>query len=162
MSLAAIRVYDVVLFIHIGAAVLAFGPTFGYAFFQVIAERRFPRSVPAVFSAMTATNRYLITPAALVLVAAGIYLTADVWDFGYLFVTVGLIVWLALITLTHGFFIPHETRARELAERDIAASGDGEVAFSDEYWAISKRYAQVGSLAGVLVLLAVFFMTVKP
>jgi uncharacterized membrane protein len=162
VSLAAIRVYDVVLFIHIGAAVLAFGPTFGYAFFQVIAERRFPRSVPAVFSAMSATNRYLVTPAALLLIAAGIYLTADVWDFGYLFVTVGLIVWLALMGLTHGFFIPHETRARELAERDIAASGDGEVTFSDEYWAISKRYAQVGSLAGVLVLLAVFFMTVKP
>jgi hypothetical protein len=162
MTTAAIRFYDVVLFIHISAAVLAFGPTFGYAFFQAIAERRFPRSVPAVYSAMSATNKYLVTPAALVLVAGGIYLTLDVWDFGYLFVTVGLMAWVVLIGLTHGFFIPHETRARGLAERDIAASREGQVEFSDEYWAVSKRYAQVGSLAGVIVLVAVFFMTVKP
>jgi hypothetical protein len=44
----------------------------------------------------------------------------------------------------------------------VAAAGQGEVEFSDEYLAVSKRLEQVGTVAGVLVLVAVFFMVVKP
>jgi len=55
-----------------------------------------------------------------------------------------------------------ERRLAELAERDIAAAGSGEVELSDEYWAASKRSAIWGSLAGVLVLVILFFMVVKP
>ncbi len=49
-----------------------------------------------------------------------------------------------------------------LAERDIEAAGPGEVEFSDEYWAVSKRIGQVGTLAGIIILVTIFFMTVKP
>ena len=71
----AVQFYDVVVWLHITAAILAFGPTFGYAFFQTIAERTNPRAIPTVMAAMTAIDRYMVTPGVIVLAAAGIYLT---------------------------------------------------------------------------------------
>jgi hypothetical protein len=89
-------------------------------------------------------------------------LTIDAWDFSDVFVGVGILAIIVLLGLAGGFFSPQGRRAMELAERDIAAAGDGEVEFSDEYWAVSKRIAQVGTLAGVIIVVAIFFMTVKP
>ena len=159
---AAITGYEVGVFIHIAAVVLAFGPTFGYAFFQAVTERTNPRGVPTMWRATETTSNFLVTPAALIALAAGLYLTIDAWDFGDLFVNVGLVAIILLLGLAHGFFRPQGRKAIELAERDIAAAGTGEVEFSDEYWAVSKRIAIVGSLAGIIILVTIFFMTVKP
>jgi hypothetical protein len=159
---AEIYFYDVVLFIHIGAVVVAFGATFAYPFFQTVVERMSPRSVPAMLRAMHASSRYLVTPGSLVVLASGIYLTIDRWDFGQLFVTVGLSIAVVLIILGGAFFDRHEARAIELAERDVAAAGTGEVELSEEYWEVSKRFARVGIVASLLILVAVFFMAVKP
>ena len=42
VPIASIYFYDVVVFVHVAAVVLAFGPTFGYAFFQ--GDRGAPRA----------------------------------------------------------------------------------------------------------------------
>jgi hypothetical protein len=165
IPLAEIRFYDVVVFIHVAAAVVAFGATFAYPFFQAVVERVSPRSVPAMFRAMSTTDRTLVIPGALVVLAAGLYLviTEDGgFDFGQLFVQVGMVIIIVLLILGLTFFRIHEHRALELAERNIAAAGQGEVEFSDEYWAVSRRMQQVGGLAGLMIVVAVFFMTVKP
>ncbi len=159
---AAVEFYDVVLFVHITAVVVAFGATFSYPFFQAVVERVSPRSVPAMFRAMHTTDRYLVIPGSLVVLAAGIYMTIERWDFGYLFITVGMSIVVVLIILGVTFFNRHETRAIELSERDIAAAGSGEVELSEEYWEVSKRIGRVGTSAGLLILVAVFFMAVKP
>jgi uncharacterized membrane protein len=162
VNVLAVQTYDVVEFVHVAAVVLAFGPTFGYAFFQTIAERSHPRSVPYVMRVFTRIDRTLVTPGMLVVLAAGIYLTADRWEFSDLFVVVGLVAIIALLAFAHGFFIRTEGALAELAERDIAASGSGEVTFSDEYWKLSKRVAIIGALAGLIVMVTIFFMVVKP
>jgi hypothetical protein len=159
---AEIRFYDVVVFVHVTAVVVAFGATFAYPFFQAVVERASPRSVPAMFRAMHTTSRYLVVPGALVVLAAGVYLTIERWDFGQLFVIVGLFVVVVVIILGATFFDRHESRAIELAQRDVAAAGAGEVVLSDEYWEVSKRIARVGMLASLLILVALFFMVVKP
>jgi predicted integral membrane protein DUF2269 len=159
---AVIYFYDVVLFIHIGAVVIAFGATFAYPFFQAGVERVSPRSVPAMLRAMHTTSRYLVTPGSLVVLASGIYLTIERWDFGQLFVIVGLSIVIVVIILGGAFFDRHEARAIELAERDVAAAGAGEAVLSEEYWEVSKRFARVGMAASLLILVAVFFMAVKP
>lgn len=158
----AIHLYDVVLFVHVGAVVVAFGATFAYPFFQAVVERVSPRSVPAMFRAMHAASRYLVTPGLFVVLAAGIYLTADRWDFGYLFVTAGLAIIAVLAVLGLTFFDRQEARLIELSERDVTAAGAGEAELSEEYWEVSRRFARVGMLASVLVLAALFLMTVKP
>jgi hypothetical protein len=159
---AEIQLYDVVVFVHVTAVVVSFGATFAYPFFQTVVERSSPRSVPAMFRAMHTTSRYLVVPGALVVLAAGIYLTIERWDFGQLFVVVGLFVVVVVIILGATFFDRHESRAIELSQRDVAAAGAGEVVLSDEYWEVSKRIARVGMLASLLILVAVFFMVVKP
>ena len=159
---AEIRFYDVMVFIHVTAVVVAFGATFAYPFFQTVVERVSPRSVPAMFRAMHTTSRYLVIPGALVVLAAGTYLTIDRWDFGDLFVLVGLSVIVVVIILGATFFDRHEARAIELSERDVTAAGVGEVKLSAEYWEVSKRITRVGMLASLLILVAVFFMVVKP
>ena len=159
---AEIQLYDVVVFIHVTAVVVAFGATFAYPFFQAVVERSSPRSVPAMFRAMHTTSRYLVVPGALVVLTAGVYLTIDRWDFRQLFVLVGLFVVVVLIILGATFFDRHEDRAIELSQRDVAAAGAGEVVLSDEYWEVSKRIMRVGMLASLLTLVAVFFMVVKP
>jgi hypothetical protein len=159
---AEIQLYDVVVFVHVTAVVVSFGATFAYPFFQTVVERSSPRSVPAMFRAMHTTSRYLVVPGALVVLAAGIYLTIERWDFGQLFVVVGLFVVVVVIILGAMFFDRHESRAIELSQRDVAAAGAGEVVLSDEYWEVSKRIARVGMLASLLILVAVFFMVVKP
>ncbi len=159
---ADILFYDVMVFVHVTAVVVAFGATFAYPFFQAVVERVSPRSVPAMWRATHAASHYLVIPGSLVVLAAGIYLTVDRWDFGYLFITVGLSIIVVLILLGVAFFDRHEARAIELSERDVAAAGAGEVELSAEYWEVSKRVARVGMAASLLILVAVFFMTVKP
>jgi hypothetical protein len=160
--IAKIFFYDVVVFLHVTAVVVAFGATFAYPFFQAVVERVSPRSVPAMWRATHTASHYLVIPGSFVVLAAGIYLTVDRWDFGHLFITVGLSVIVVLIVLGVAFFDRHEARAIELSERDVAAAGVGEVELSEEYWEVSKRIARVGMLASLLIMLAVFFMTVKP
>jgi hypothetical protein len=161
-AVADILFYDVMVFIHVIAVVVAFGATFAYPFFQAVVERVSPRSVPAMWRATHTASRYLVIPGSLVVLAAGIYLTVDRWDFGYLFITVGMSIIVVLILLGAAFFDRHEARVIELSERDVAAAGAGEVELSEEYWEVSKRIARVGMLASLLIVVAVFFMTVKP
>ena len=146
--LATITAYNVGKFIHVLAVVLAFGPTFGYGFFIGLADTRAPAAVPAANRAVRLTNLFLVTPAMIVVLAAGFYLLAegDV-SMGESWVTVGLVAIIILFGLIHGFFNPRTRRAIELAERDLAAGGE----LSPEYRRISSQMARVGQLAGLIV-----------
>jgi hypothetical protein len=54
--------------------------------------------------------------------------------------------------------IPTAKRAEALAERDVAASGQEAIGLSEEYRALTRRLATVGSLLSLLVLVTVYFM----
>jgi uncharacterized membrane protein len=150
--------YKFVLFLHILAVVLAFGPTFGYGFFFSVVPQ-FPRAAPAIIAGVQKVDRYLVQPGMIVLLLAGIYLLADgPWDAGDAFVSIGFLAIIVLFGLSHGFFRPQTQRARELAERDLKA-GD---TLSDEFNAVSERLGKVGGLAGLIVVATVFFMAYKP
>jgi uncharacterized membrane protein len=156
--LATITDYSVGLFVHILAVVLAFGPTVGYAFFYSVAPQ-YPRATPALLAGVQKVDRYLVTPGMVVLLIAGIYLLADgPWEASEAFITIGFIAIIVLFGLQHAFFVPHTRKAKELAERDLQA-GD---TLSDEFMAVSERIGRVGSVAGLIVAVTIFFMTVKP
>jgi hypothetical protein len=156
--LATITGYSVGLFLHILAVVLAFGPTFGYALFFSVAPQ-FPRATPALLAGVQKTDRYLVNPGMIVLLLAGLYLLSDgPWEMSDTFISVGFLTILLLFGLQHGFFGPKVREAKAIAERDLE-SGDS---LSDEFTALSQRIGQVGTLAGVIVVIAIFFMTVKP
>jgi hypothetical protein len=152
--------YKIALFLHVLAVVLAFGPTFGFGiFFSVLP--RFPNAAPALLSGVEKCNRYLVVPGTVLVLAAGMYLLFDaneIWDQSDAFIGVGFLATFALLALQLFFFMPEGRRALELAERDVER-GD---ALSDEFQAVGQRLGQVGTLAGLIVVVTIFFMTYKP
>lgn len=152
--------YKIALFLHILAVVIAFGPTFGYALFFSVAPQ-YPRATPAILTGMQRCDRYLVNPGMIVLLLAGIYLLASsdsAWEASDAFVSVGFLAIIVLFGLQHAFFQPQVRKAKALAERDLQA-GD---ALSAEFEALGQRIGRAGSLAGLVVVVTIFFMSYKP
>jgi uncharacterized membrane protein len=158
MVAADITGYSVGVFIHILAVVLAFGPTFAYGLIFSVMPKH-PRSAPAFFEAIRKVDTYLVDPGMLVVLLGGIYLMSDGnWDGGEAFITVGFLAIIVLLGLQHAFFRPQGRKAQELAERDLK-NGD---TFSAEFEEITRRLSMIGPIAGLIVVVTIFFMTVKP
>lgn len=156
--------YNVVVFIHISAAMIAFGATFAYPIVDAVLRRPGNLHHLAWWNQVRVElGRKLITSAATVLLIAGIYLAAaGPYSFSDTFVSIGMVILVALLGVGGAFFAPTERKAAELAQRDISASEGGEVRLSAEYQALSSRLNTVGIIFGVLVLVAVFVMVIKP
>ncbi len=157
----AVSFYEVVLVIHIVAAVAAFGLVFIAPLVAAWTRRADPRAVPAVHRALVLAVQRVLQPAATLVLLAGLFLVidSDAWEFKQAWVSVGLVVIATLLGLAGAVFIPRERRAAEIAERDLA-TGDGTL--STEYDALARRLANLWALAGLLVLVAVFVMVTKP
>lgn len=152
--------YKIALFLHVLAVVLAFGPTFGYAFFFSVAPQ-YPAATPAILAGVQKVDRYLVNPGMIVLLLAGIGLLSasdGVWDGSDAFVVVGIVAIVVLFGLQHGFFQPQVRKAKELAERDLKAGGT----LSPEFEAVGDRIGKVGTLAGLIIVVTIFFMVYKP
>jgi Predicted integral membrane protein (DUF2269) len=150
--------YKIALFLHVLAVVLAFGPTFGYALFFSVAPQ-YPRATPAILAGVQKCDKYLVGPGMLVIIFAAFYMQIDGdWDASEAFISVGFLAWALLLALQHAFFTPQVRKAKDLAERDLKA-GD---TLSDEFTALSERIGKVGTLAGLVVVVTIFFMTYKP
>jgi hypothetical protein len=162
VTTVAVTFYDVVKWIHVTAIVVGLGPTFAYGLYITMATAREPRSVPFVFAVIQRIDKILVTAGSVLILITGIYLAADRWDFGYFFVTWGLIAIIALIAIGIFFFTPNERRAEQLARRDIEASGAGEVRFSDEFKAVNARMARMGPIIGLIVVVTIYVMVAKP
>ena len=163
MSTVAVTFYNVVVWLHVSAVVLAFGPTFAFAIYIALAQRKYPRAIPAVLEAQTMISRSMVTIGGVLVLVTGIYLAADVWEFSDFFVIWGLLAIIALLGLTHGFFIPNDTRAARAAKRDIEAAGPtGDVELGREFNEFSGRSARMGPIAGLIVILTIYVMAAKP
>ena len=152
--------YKIALFFHVLAVVVAFGPTFGYALLFSVAPQ-FPRATPALLRGIQRIDRYLVNPGMGIILIAGIVLMVDgnnIWDGSNFFIVWGFIAIIALFGIQHGYFQPAVRKAIEIADRD-AQAGD---TLSPEFEAVSQRIGQVGTLAGAIVIVTVFFMTYKP
>lgn len=160
---ASITAQSISIWIHISAVVVGFGATFAEALAFPVAMRLDKRHLPYVHRLGIAINQRLATPALLVILVTGVYQAnhAD-WDFGAFWISATFLIVLVLGGLLGAYFIPTDRRLAALAERDIAASGDGDVVLSEEYQRGARKIAMVGSLAGFLVIAAVFLMVTKP
>jgi uncharacterized membrane protein len=156
--------YNIVVFVHISAAIMAFGVTFAYPIVDAALHRSGNLQHLAWWHRIQVEiGQKLITSAAVVVLLAGIYLAAaGPYGFGDTFVSIGIVVIVLLLGIGGAFFAPSERKAAELAERDISAAAGGQVSLSAEYDAIAGRLRLVGILSAVLVLVAVFLMVIKP
>ena len=148
----AVQFYDVILWIHIVAFLVAFGPTYGYGLFMAAASKAGPTAMIEAVKVMARWDRIAITIGAVVLLISGHYMAGDRWDFSDFFVNWGNIVILVLLGFTHAYFVPRERRV-------IAALEQGN---EEEAQAIGQKLGMVGAFMGVLVILTVYVMTAKP
>lgn len=156
----AVAAYDVVLAIHIMAVVVSFGVVFAYPLMFALTAKHDPRGLPLMHRIETTVDRVLVNGGLVVVVAAGIFLATDGKHWSEFFVQWGLGAAVAIGALVGAVMIPASKKAQQLAERDLV-SGDG-ATMSEEYRAVTKRIATVGSLLSGLVLLTILFMAIKP
>ncbi len=155
--------YTVALFLHIAAAVIAFGGTFSYPIIDVVIRRVDIRSLPVWHEAQNAIGMKLITPGAILVLISGIYIASDRWSEagGAWFSAAGVIV-IVLLGLGHGFFAPTARKMAAQARTDIAAGATDASGLSPAYEALATRTRAVGILASLLILLALLLMVWKP
>ncbi|MCB0828147.1 MAG: DUF2269 family protein [Solirubrobacterales bacterium] len=159
----AVTGYDISIWIHITAVVVGFGATFGEALFFPVAMKMDPRHLPYVHRIQLAINRNLATPALVLIIATGIYQLVDRdWDIGAFWISATFLIVIIIGGLLGGYFIPADRRLEAMVSDEIAAAGDGPFEPSDEYLARSRTEGFVGTATGLLVIVAIYLMVVKP
>ena len=157
---AAITLYLVIKALHVMAAFAAYGLPFAYPFVIPYLRRNHPRTLPGVHDVQHRLSIALTGPGTVALFAFGVYMASkeDLW--GESWVMVGVTI-LAIIAIAGGGIVKWTKELSELARADIHAGGDT-VVFSAEYDRVYQRYLITEATLGVLVLVAIFFMVVKP
>ena len=161
-TLASVRFFDIVLWLHITSVVIAFGVMFTYPVIVPLTVRNAPRQVAWLHDMQAALGRMVVTPAAALVLITGIYLAADADVFSKWWVAVPLLAILLILGLGGAFFAPRDRKLAELARRDIAAAGDGQVVFSEEYEDLGRQVGTVGAFVVLLVVIVIFVMVTGP
>lgn len=149
----AIAFYDVVLFVHIVAVVLAFGVTFTYPLIYAVAARSSWPQRAALHGVQQRISRNYISFGLLAVVLAGAYLASDRDLWGEPWVAGPLIIAIAIGGLGGGYLGPREVKLVELSN-----DGGDEAA----YRTVLRQARLAGSGVSLLVVVAIFLMTTKP
>jgi uncharacterized membrane protein len=154
---------EVSLFIHITAAIIGLGVTFAEGLTYPVAMRLNPRFLPYKHRLQLAINALLAAPALVVVLATGLYQVDELgYELGDFWLSGSLAIVVILAVMLGTYFIPEDRRLQAMVERDIEASGSGEVALSDQYLRRVRLEAALGSVADLLVIAAVYLMVTKP
>jgi uncharacterized membrane protein len=158
MMPAAIAFYDVIVWIHVSAAVLAFGVTFSYPVVVPWLRRHHPRAMPLAHEAQARIGKLLVTPAMVVLLASGIYLATDLQAWDETWVSMTFLILIVLFGLGGAYFSRREPALAARARADLDAGGE----LGPEYERGLVGLSRMGLVSSVLVLVALFLMVVKP
>src|SRR4051812_41592332 len=163
MTVTAITSYTFSIFLHITAVMVGFGSTFALAVTTPLAFKLDPRHLPYVHRLELTLNRFFASPALLIVIATGFYQVSEGnWEFGDFWVSGTFAIVIVLGAIMGAVFMPGSKKGLALAQRDIAASGGGEVQVSEEYTKATRLGAIFGPITGLLLVAAVFLMVTKP
>ncbi len=163
MPLAEISFYNVVLFVHIAAVVLAFGVTFSFPIVMAFARKRYERHMGFYHRTTALIGSRLIGPVGGLVLLAGLYLAIEgPYEFGDPWIGSSLLLLIVILGVGGGFLGPREERLADMADRDIAASPEGAVRFGPDYEQTFNQVRTATVTLNVLILLALFLMVTKP
>jgi hypothetical protein len=154
----AVQFFEVVLALHILAVVFAFGATFAYPVLLGTVTKADPRALPALYRALHAISQRVIMPGVAAILLFGIYLASHLHLWSSFFVQWGLGVVIVIGAVEGAYLGPREKRLIEVADRDVAAAGEGQVAFSAEHDSLVRQVGVVGALMDLLVVITIYFM----
>jgi hypothetical protein len=164
MLVTAVAFSDLVLGVHIAAALVAFGTVFVYPLLFSFAARRDPHATPFLLRSRQQVGRYLVNPGLLLVVLAGIYLATDEHQWSHFYVGWGIIAAILIGAIEGGVVIPRSNRLAAIAERDLSSTavpaGGQRVSaqWSTEYTRGSRVLWLAGVLAEAIVIVTVFVM----
>jgi uncharacterized membrane protein len=163
VTLAAVTSYNFSVFLHVTAIVVGLGATFAEAVMFPVAMKLDNRHLPYVHRLQLAINRWLATPALVVVLATGFYqVSKGDWDMGDFWISGSLAIVIVIGGLLGAYFIPADRRLGAMVEREIADAGGGEVTLSEQYLRGTRMEGIVGAITGLLIVAAVFLMVTKP
>ena len=146
--IASVSFYNVVVWIHVLAVVVAFGGVFAYPVLASALARA--GALPAFHSTQALIWSRVVTPAMVVVLLAGIYLAtdADAWSEGWVSGGfVGMILLFGIAGVSTGW----QRKAAQLATTSDPAYDD-----------LARRLNTAAVAAMVLVVVVLFLMVVKP
>ena len=157
--LANFSLYNISLWLHISSAVVGLGATFALAVGFPLALRLDAKYLPFVHHLSMEVTRKLASPALLLLIITGIYqgVDAKVMDEPWIGITFAIAI--VLGGLQGAYFVPTDKKLAAMAKRELAG---GASTLSADYQRQAKREGGIGALAGLLIIVAVFLMVVKP
>jgi uncharacterized membrane protein len=150
----SLRFYDIAVFIHVAAVVIAFGVVFVYPLIVPFTLREAPDKLGWVHRLQRLIGQRIITLAGALVLISGLYLALSgdgPFDFGDWWTGFGLVSILLLLGLGGAYFSPRERRLAELAERDAGTP-------SPEYRAVLRGWWLVAAASMTLVLVTILFM----
>jgi hypothetical protein len=152
VTVFAVTLYTLVLWVHVTAVVVAFGALFAYPVFLAVNAGRPLAERAGLHSAQIAFSKRVTGPAIGVILLAGVYLATDakLWDQAW----VGISLLLLFVIAGLGSTV---LRKGEEALETTAASGDA--GGYDTALATVRRWTLITLLLIVVVL---FLMTTKP
>jgi uncharacterized membrane protein len=140
-------VYKLLYLGHIVALLVAFAPAVIHPLLSAQAKGRGEASLVELTGSLAANGRRLHFPALVVLGGLGLGLVIvgdNVWGFDQAWVSLALLVWLAMCGVVSGLLLPAE---RKLAAGDLAAE---------------RQVALGGQITTVLLLVMLYLMIWKP
>ena len=148
----ALALYDVVLFVHVAAVVIAFGVTLAYPLIFAAAERSTPPQRSALHSFQARYGRTYASFGLLVLILAGAYMATDRDLWAEPWVSGPFLIAIVIGGIGGGFLAPRERRLVELSQD----AGD-----DAEYRRVAQQVRTAAGIASLLVLVAIFLMVTK-
>jgi Sec-independent protein secretion pathway component TatC len=146
------KLYDVVLWIHITAVIAAFGALFAYPVFLAVNARAPISERASLHRSQIAFSKRVTGPAIGIVLLAGVYLATDreLWS------EVWVVVPLLLLFVIAGLGV---TVLRRGEERLVATA---EAGHEPAYAAALKTLRLWTSITLALIVVAIFFMAAKP
>jgi uncharacterized membrane protein len=162
----AVTNYDFSVFLHVAAVVVGFGVTFSESVMFPVAMKMSARNLPFVHRLQLVLNQFFAIPAALIVAATGIYqVDKGGWEYGDLWLSATITILVVLFLVNIFFFIPTDRKLLPIIQQAIADAGDKELTLSElppTYQRLGRAEGIVGSIMGILLIAAIFFMTTKP
>jgi Predicted integral membrane protein (DUF2269) len=150
--LATVRFYEVVLWVHITAVVVAFGTLFAYPLFLSLNARAPIGERASLHRLQIAFSKRITGPAIVVILAAGFYLASDAHLWSQSWVGAGL----ALLIVIAGL---GATVLRKGEERLLACAESGD---EGAYAKVLAPLLGWTALTLALIVVTIFLMAVKP
>jgi uncharacterized membrane protein len=148
----------ILLLIHVGGAIVGFGPVFTFALLGPMSAKAGPQGGLALLEAMHAIESKLVVPVAMVTQPISGVALIFVSGYNATFFS-HYWLWLGIILYAIAFYLAIFGQNKRLARLiELAKAGPP----TPEFMAIGKRVSQVGPIITLLLVVIIVLMVAKP